>query len=121
MVQAPLKRHPPAQVYHHDRGRDVEEQDRHQPEHDMRRPQLRRRAYPTQAHHEQDLREDEVPQPQFFLEAGGMSRDAALPLVHVPLVYLERGARYNKHLVHVLEDSCQHNRGADPWPSVSAR
>src|SRR6185436_12026185 len=58
--------------------RHIEEDDRQQPEDDMRWPQLRCRADPTEADDEENLGEYQIGQAKFFFEDGAVRFDALL-------------------------------------------
>ena len=68
LIQAALERHQPAEVDDDRRLRQIEEQDRSEPEHHLRVPELRRRADPAHADDEHDLLQHEIAQPELFLE-----------------------------------------------------
>src|SRR5207244_10644250 len=60
LIETALERHRAVQVDDDRRRREIEEDDRGEPEDDVRRPLLRRDADPRQADDEEDLREREI-------------------------------------------------------------
>jgi hypothetical protein len=60
LVEPALERHRAVEPHRHDRRRHIEQQDRDQPEDDVRRPLLGRDAHPLQADDKEDLGEGEV-------------------------------------------------------------
>ena len=75
MIEAALERHRAVQVDDDRRRREIEEDDRGEPEDDVRRPLLRRDADPRQADDEEDLREREIDEAEILPQQGAARFD----------------------------------------------
>jgi hypothetical protein len=65
-------------MHHHYSGRDVEQQHRGNPEHDVGGAQLARGSEPECSGDEENLRENQIAQAQFLFEFGAVASNLAL-------------------------------------------